>query len=105
MGDIRSKFEILKEEEKEQSYTGLGNLPDSIDYTYKEKMTKNIDVKPSIESRDESRFIFRNILDYFKEWQESWEQYNNNSFNGFPKPIDADQFARELSRMYKIKSR
>jgi len=94
MSDTITKFEDIEEA---KSYSGLGLEAEYFqNSTY---MTKNIDVKPTL-SKD-SKTIFREILDDFQYWNESWKHYLNNS-DIVEKPINADELAENLAKKYEI---
>ena len=92
MSDSITKLEDM---EPAQSYTGLGEWI----MTTTNNMTKNTDVKPTLEK--EQKIIFRNLLDDFREWQYSWKHYEENGNKG-ERPIDAEQYAELLTTQYEI---
>lgn len=97
MSDSIKKFEEMQEEAK--SYSGLGNWTETT--TNNKIMTRNVDVKPSIDK--ESKFIFKNLLEDFREWNEHWKCYESNS-DTIEKPMNADEFAEYLANIYEIES-
>jgi hypothetical protein len=94
MGDSVTKWEDMMEEAK--SYSGLGT--DKL-YTQTTTMTKNIETKPTLGK--EEKQIFRELLDEFGNWNESWIHYSNNP-DVVEKPLNADEFAQDLANRYEI---
>ena len=93
MSDSITKY---KEMEEAKSYSGLGEFPK---YETTTTMTKNRDVKPQlIESSEE---LFRKLLDSICEWNESWRFFNESGVGG--RPMNADEYASELSKKFKLK--
>lgn len=87
-----------------ENYTNVDPYKESIIKTYfkTKTMTKNTDVKPAFEKSPKT--IFREIIDYIRDWNEEWMHYYNNS-DIIEKPLDADQIADKFSEMYDIEEK
>lgn len=93
MSDSKTKFDEMEET---KSYSGLGGW---VETNTNKIMTKNSETKPILGK--ESKEIFRILLEEFRDWEESWRHYSNNS-DILQRPIDAEQFSQELCKRYEI---
>jgi hypothetical protein len=88
MSSTISKF---KEDEEARTYSELG-----------EWVETNTNKIMEIEVNN-SQNIFRKILNEVEGWNEGWEFYRNNS-DIISKPMNADEFAINLSKRFNIEN-
>jgi hypothetical protein len=92
MGNLRQNYtdeEWSSLIEETKLYSGLGE-----EWT----MTSTTDIIPNNNKKE----IFRQILDEFREWEGDWIYYKINP-DHIKKPMNADDFALDLSNRYIIK--
>jgi hypothetical protein len=91
MSDSLTKF---KEMEETRSYSGLGEWVESnTDDIMMEGMGATLEGNPTQ--------IFRELLEKFRGWEESWRHYGNNP-EVIEKPLNADEFSQDLANRYEI---
>lgn len=91
MGDSRKKYEEIVEC---QSRSGLGTFHQT---TTQDNFEEDILDEYFVKS-DET--LMGDLVEEFRNWNYQWESWRPDGI--YPKPIDADQFAKELSKKYKI---
>lgn len=95
MSDTITKFEEIGGETK--SYSGLGLWMQT---NTNEILENHIETK--VPYNNTQYQIFRELLEIFRDWEESWKYYSNNS-NIIKKPKNADKLIEELTSQYEIK--
>ena len=95
MGDSRKKYEELNDMNIEVSdRSGIGFFHQT---TTQDNFEEDILDEYFVKS-DET--LMGDLVEEFRNWNYQWESWRPDGI--YPKPIDADQFAKELSKKYKI---
>lgn len=90
MSDSRQKFDDIEES---KSFTGLGMFTQT---TTQDEYLGDILDDYFVKNNET---LIRDILDEVNDWNNQWKSWE---FDGVEKPINADEFAKELSKKYKI---